>query len=539
MEHKHKDFDNFFQNKLDNRPFEFKDDFWTEMETLLPEDNTDVAPTGRPRRRFVWGILLLCFIGTMTFILYPNRNKNALSSIKNSTSKHSTIKQQDNDETIYPTTNANLTKGNNTKESNTEKNNTGDFNNTRIHQHTNLNSPQKTETSSNFSKNNSTKETNFNSPKNDNNRGNNTTKSVQSNTDEIWLNPSKKRPFVLPNTIKSNTTSEGDKNIFANTTTQRTETTENNITVTGENGEGENPSQKNGAATTNQSQIIAENQPTVDSPELVDVFNKEFGNNVSNIDEGKESNLPFLLTKQLTKINQTDEAALESIEPNCDGCPYVPSLHSLRIGLVAGLSGSQGWKNAMSYRARPSFDPTVGLRLSYLHSPISDWSFNAEIQYWSRSGLNSNFSYDSTSYGFGSTTVSKTIDVEELHYISLPLYSVYTKKQHQFMGGLTIGYLLNTHSTTTGTQQSTTANSTENLDVPYTQQWGYTTPFNRLNLGVTLGYDYEIMSGWKIGTRINYGLNDIAKNDIFNNNTLDNNLNIKVILTCDLLELKF
>jgi hypothetical protein len=72
-----------------------------------------------------------------------------------------------------------------------------------------------------------------------------------------------------------------------------------------------------------------------------------------------------------------------------------------------------------------------------------------------------------------------------------------------------------------------------------TQQWGYTRAFNRIDVGLSLGYDYQVTKGWKVGTRINYGLTDVAKNDIFSRQSFDNNLNIRLLLTCDLKELAF
>jgi hypothetical protein len=211
----------------------------------------------------------------------------------------------------------------------------------------------------------------------------------------------------------------------------------------------------------------------------------------------------------------------------------------LKVGLSTGLSVSQGFKNAADFTAKPSFDPTIGLRLSYLHSPISDWSINTEILYWSRSSLNAQIGYDLITYGFGVTTVSKTINIEELHYITVPVYAVYKKDKHQFMGGFSANYLLNAHSTTQGIATAMNYNAIELRDEPSTQQWGYTKAFNRLDIGLSLGYDYQVAKGWKIGTRINYGLMDVAKDDVFGRKSFDNNLNIKVLLTCDLKELSF
>ena len=78
----HKDFDNFFENKLNDRQFEFQDDFWDEMETLLPKNDTDVATAGNSRRRFVWGILWLCLIGFTGWLVYPKeKTDNSITNV--------------------------------------------------------------------------------------------------------------------------------------------------------------------------------------------------------------------------------------------------------------------------------------------------------------------------------------------------------------------------------------------------------------------------------------------------------------------------
>ena len=82
----HKDLDKFFQGKLNDRQFEYQDDFWAEMETLIPEENTDTIVAGNARRRYIIGTLLMLLIGFNGWLSYPY-SANSIERQINSTSK--------------------------------------------------------------------------------------------------------------------------------------------------------------------------------------------------------------------------------------------------------------------------------------------------------------------------------------------------------------------------------------------------------------------------------------------------------------------
>jgi hypothetical protein len=475
----HKDFDNFFENKLNDRQFEFQDDFWDEMETLLPKNDTDVATAGNSRRRFVWGILWLCLIGFTGWLVYPKeKTDNSITNVH--------LDFNDNDNFNEEISNATL----------------------NINSSTILNVNSNSESSR---------------------------KDIENGTlvKDGKENLSSGKNFKSPTNVKPNGNPNLSKNI-------RVEFEQGDLTTKGKVGEEELNSSRGFGINNN----LNGGNDQYASPSLPKIFgnNKSkngFENNINKIGKEDAPKLKLLMTKPMALDEKILKRNIRQTEPSCDGCPLRPSFHSLKIGLSTGLSVSQGFKNAADFTAKPSFDPTIGLRLSYLHSPISDWSINTEILYWSRSSLNAQIGYDLIAYGFGVTTVSKTINIEELHYITVPVYTVYKKDKHQFMGGFSANYLLNAHSTTQGIATAMNYNAIELRDEPSTQQWGYTKAFNRLDIGLSLGYDYQVAKGWKIGTRINYGLMDVAKDDVFGRKSFDNNLNIKVLLTCDLKELSF
>ena len=71
-------------------------------------------------------------------------------------------------------------------------------------------------------------------------------------------------------------------------------------------------------------------------------------------------------------------------------------------------------------------------------------------------------------------------------------------------------------------------------------QWGYSSGFNKYDFGLTLGYKIAIKNSLKLGVRANYGLQDITKNATFfttvtgtDTNTIDKNLQFRLMLSYD------
>ena len=460
----HKDFDQFFQNKLNNRQFDYQDDFWTEMESQLPQSTTaTTASKGESRKRFL--LLLLLLIGFSTLIGWFN----------------------------YPSNNTFITKGKAASETETK---------TKLVLEKTVNSNVDLTTQSIVNQEENSIINNENPKSSDITNNNNTIPSSiinTTNTNDFNIDD---QPRLKLNENDGVINTKGSENI-----------TSENQPIAGNN---ENESERE-----SESENIAINSK------------KLLNNTIDN-----ESRFNSLLIKRFSLENNSEQNEKEKsnlIKPNCDGCPILPPSHQFKIGLIAGLNTSLGYKNIGDSRANPSFDPTIGLRITYRHSMTSPWRTNVEAIYSSRSALNAQIGYDSISYGFGSTIISRNIDIEELHYISVPIYATYQyKKKHSFMGGLSFGYLMNAQSQTSGNITETTANDANLYTAPTTQEWGYTTAFNRFDFGATLGYDYEVQKGWKVGARFNYGLRDITKNNIFNNNIFDNNTSLRLIMTCDL-----
>jgi len=480
----HKDFNKFFQKKLNNRQFDYQDDFWTEMESQLPQSITATkAPKGESRKRFLF--MLLFLVGFLSLIGWFT----------------------------YPSNNTFVTKGNiiSESESKIEISNTdlgSEFNtNTKIDSKDNKNSKEHSNTIINTINGNSIVE-------------NNVVNNRSTNSGNIISNQKENTPNTIDNNeIKTNAFDSNELDFIYNTKGS----SDFGIKEIKNKVSGEQP------IATIQKQSKPNDNGNSIKPSTIQSTNL--------LNNNDESSITSLLTKQFNLTEQQiDKSHL--IQPLCDGCPVLPPAHEFRIGLIAGLNTSLGFQNVSNTKSNPSFDPSVGLRITYRHSMTSSWRTSVEAIYFSRSALNTQINYDSISYGFGSTIVCRSINIEELHYISLPIYATYQyKKKHTFMGGLSFSYLLNAQSQTTGNIVQMTADDANIYAEPQTQEWGYTTAFNRFDFGTTLGYDYEVQEGWKVGARLNYGLRDVTKNNIFNNNVFDNNISFRLIMTCDLFTL--
>lgn len=466
----HKDFDQFFQNKMNNRTFDYQDDFWAEMESQLPE-----AAKEKSRKRFLLLLLLtmVSCISVVSWFAYPsNSSSDFITKGKsNLETSNSEIKKTADENLVINNINSEIPFISKEKMTVEDIENSNDLKSI-------INKKGKIKTLNTII----------------NNRNINNKKPFQLDGNDIIINTKGS---------ENKTSDEGKSDI------------ENTISGTqpmAGNSESENENRN----------------------ESVAINSKEIGSYATE----NEFLLNSLLTKRfLLEDNSEENRAdkLNLIKPNCDGCPILPPAHQIKIGLIAGLNTSLGYQNIGDSRANPSLDPSIGFRVTYRHSMTSQWRTNIEAIYFSRSALNSQIGYDSISYGFGSTVISRSIDIEELHYISLPIYATYQyNKKHAFMGGLSFGYLLNAQSQTNGNVTETTGNDANIYAEPATQEWGYTTAFNRFDIGATLGYDYEVQKGWKVGARLNYGLRDVTKNSIFNNNTFDNNISLRLVMTCDL-----
>ena len=152
-------------------------------------------------------------------------------------------------------------------------------------------------------------------------------------------------------------------------------------------------------------------------------------------------------------------------------------------------------------------------------------SLKADLLYAPRTEINSVKYYDQKTYGFGSIKEQTKVESQRLVFIELPVMLNYNMGNHNLMGGASMSYLV------TGLHKvSTEYTSQTESSVEDKMEWGYTNGFNNVDFSLVAGYEYSIKSRWNIGMRVNYGLLDVTNNDYFQNDSFDNNMQLRVYL---------
>lgn len=462
-----KDLDRFFRNKMNDRKFDYKDEYWTEMQTLLSNKKVKRTFWQRNAYRFANVFLFIGLISISAWLMLPYLGLNKV-----------------NEERL------NLNK--------VEKTKTKDKSNPK----TSLENPQ-----ASVLDNTAVFKSDIQSAVIDITEQNNTFKS------DITI--------PQPVEISKNTSFT---NIFDASQTENIN--QNNITTT-----------NNTTSNSDLFVVLTEENKAKNSTKANQNNNKELTAESLIANQSLESNyLQKLILKEVKKPAFT---SINIIAPNCDGCPQLPKFRQFKLGFTAGVVAAQVWKEAASSYLDFTFDPTIGVSLDYSNSPIASWNIRTGFQYWSRSLFNTMQEYETTTYSFGSTTSLHQINIQELHYASVPVYAVYKTEKHQLIGGVNLNYLVNTQSQTAVNSTIYRANHVEMVDIPSEKQWGVIAPFNRFDFGLTLGYDYQLNDAWRVGGRINYGFVDVTKDDYFNANVFDNNIHINLSVTHDIFNYKF
>ena len=100
--------------------------------------------------------------------------------------------------------------------------------------------------------------------------------------------------------------------------------------------------------------------------------------------------------------------------------------------------------------------------------------------------------------------------------------------------GLQVSYLLNAK----GTYQETVSDAFSTVNREAITQNGYQTVFNRLDFGLSLGYEYQITKSLSFGGQAQIGFLDVTDNNIFKNTVTDRNAMLKVYATYDFWKIK-
>ncbi|MCB0854908.1 MAG: PorT family protein [Bacteroidetes bacterium] len=199
------------------------------------------------------------------------------------------------------------------------------------------------------------------------------------------------------------------------------------------------------------------------------------------------------------------------------------------LTLSIGRNLSLGFQNDHLERAAFSQHSLFGVQYAYALRPGT--RIKTGLYYQGRGGLNADTTFKSINYSFGAETEATTISPQKLHYLEVPLlFDTHIKGRHNLELGANLAFLLNASSKVN--RQYIRTFDTEDLGT--NRQWGYTQGFNKLDWGIIAGYSYYLNRGFRVGLRARYGLNDITNNQFFLNQSIDRNLQIRLLLEYDL-----
>ena len=134
------------------------------------------------------------------------------------------------------------------------------------------------------------------------------------------------------------------------------------------------------------------------------------------------------------------------------------------------------------------------------------WSIGTELIYQRRSGVKADQHHMARTYHFSSTMEYVRIDAKKLHYLELPVLARYTMKQHIVHAGVGFVYLVDCESEVTHSKWDY-----ENSQTEVTVENGHVSGFNRWDIALMAGYEYEPLQWISIGGRVSYGFIDVTK----------------------------
>ena len=495
--------DNFFQQKANERSFEFEDDYWTEMELLLEDedDNKTPLPFWWQNGRLLLGSLIAVIaIGALYMMLKQNpkqsNTNNSKTSIQNQNTTNSKVDNETRSTLNANTSNEGLSSlnANNTKHSSTNNNT-----NTLDNHSSNTKKPSRsTSSSSNYSnKNNQNRNTVNYSQRNSTNKNN---RPKSGNTNVARSNNTSANSPDFATTVSNN--NRNSKNDFNNNKTTTSNTSSSSNPFSGKEGD-----------ISNTSSTDHKTDRTLNRDVEKTLSEKTIFNFLDLIDL---SEIDAVLNQLKTKIPKPDPGKSD------------PPL-SIAIGIHAGVSR---YFHNKDFQNQQPYSPALGV---YANFPLSkNLSLEAGLNYWTRSNIDASLSGDSTFYNFDFQQTTTTEFVSKATYLEVPLSLKYRiREKHIAEIGGNFSYLL----TASGSKSEIQSNDFETTEISYNVTNGYKKWLNSYDIALRLGYHYQWNERGTVGVQRQYGLTDITPDDVYTNITFDRNHQFKVIIGYDLIRI--
>lgn len=220
------------------------------------------------------------------------------------------------------------------------------------------------------------------------------------------------------------------------------------------------------------------------------------------------------------------------------------STFSHTLGLIGGFSSMQVFNanlaaDSLLQAIIPFNDSKVenqfqfGLDFSYRLN--NKWSLNSGLLYYKRQVLNNNRLTSNVTYGFGYKNITTYEVTKELTMVEWPIalqYNIFANGYIQLGGG--VNFIVNSKNTLLE-QETSTFGST---DVTSRDVTGYTGSFETITYNFMVGYKQYVLPRLSLGVQMISGLNDMTKNDVYNNNIFDRNTQYRVMLRYDIIRFR-
>lgn len=221
--------------------------------------------------------------------------------------------------------------------------------------------------------------------------------------------------------------------------------------------------------------------------------------------------LPMATSSQIA----TKDGMSRSLHSSTNGL----KLRNQKLGIIAGLNIG----NELNAKNNDQFSGNEFIGLSYEYLLTGGWSIGTELIYQRRSGVQANQHHMARTYHFSSTTEYVRIDAKKLHYVELPVTARYAMKQHIVHAGVGFVYLVDCESEVTHSKWDY-----ENSQTEVSIENGHVSGFNRWDIALMAGYEYEPLQWISIGGRLSYGFIDVTKPGHFSNDYYSNNLQFRI-----------
>jgi hypothetical protein len=237
------------------------------------------------------------------------------------------------------------------------------------------------------------------------------------------------------------------------------------------------------------------------------------------------NNTPVVDEQPATPATPAEEATTPTDEKNNKTTPTKnPKQVLIKNTIALAVGGNWGGQNNIAN------SPYFGVQY-YRHLPNPNWVLGIGLAYTQLNTTALNKEITGKQHSFGATQTQITISTNRLQYLEMPLFAKHSIKQRvAIMGGLNMGYLLNTRNTITQTTYNTFTGIEQTGRQTTTAYKHGISPFD---VQLQIGAEVALRNRLWLGMWANGGLFDVGRNTYYNNTVFERNLRLQLYIKYD------